>query len=72
MVSPGSSRMDYYTKLFKYSSAKVREYWIVNSTQNLILVYNFEKEDFQQFTLSDSVKAGIYDELEIDFSQIDI
>lgn len=30
IVSPGSRRMDYYTKLFKYRTAGVREYWIVN------------------------------------------
>ena len=30
IVSPGSRRMDYYTKLFKYRTAGVREYWIVD------------------------------------------
>ena len=30
IVSPSSQRMDYLTKLLKYRSAGVREYWIVN------------------------------------------
>lgn len=30
IVSPGSKRMDYFTKLFKYRTAGVREYWIVD------------------------------------------
>ena len=30
IVSPGSRRMDYGIKLFKYRSAGVREYWIVD------------------------------------------
>ena len=30
IVSPSSQRMDYLTKLFKYRTAGVREYWIVN------------------------------------------
>ena len=30
IVSSGSRRMDYYTKLFKYRTAGVREYWIVD------------------------------------------
>lgn len=30
IVSPGSRRMDYMIKLFKYRSAGVREYWIVD------------------------------------------
>ena len=29
VVSPGNRRMDYYTKLFKYRTASVKEYWIV-------------------------------------------
>lgn len=29
IVSPSSRRMDYFTKLFKYRAAGVREYWIV-------------------------------------------
>ena len=38
IVSPGSRRMDYYTKLFKYRSAGVREYWIVDPGKNRITV----------------------------------
>ena len=38
VVSPGSRRMDYYTKLFKYRTAGVREYWLVDPDKNRILV----------------------------------
>ena len=72
IVSPGSRRMDYFTKLFKYRTAGVREYWIVDPEKNRILVYNFESEDTGDYSFSDTVKAGIYDDLEIDFSSIDI
>lgn len=64
--------MDYYTKLFKYRTAGVREYWIIDATKNQIFVYNFEKGDAEQYTLQDSVKAGIYENLMIDFSKLDI
>lgn len=30
--------------LFKYRTAGVREYWIVDPNQNLIFVYDFENE----------------------------
>ncbi len=30
IVSPSSRRMDYFTKFFKYRTAGVREYWIVD------------------------------------------
>lgn len=70
VVSHGSRRMDYYTKLFKYRTSGVREYWIVDPEKNRILVYNFESEDTGDYTFSDSVKAGIYDDLYIHFSDI--
>lgn len=70
IVSPGSRRMDYYTKLFKYRTAGVREYWIVDPEKNRILVYNFEAENTGDYTFADSVKVGIYDDLLINFSDI--
>lgn len=70
IVSPGSRRMDYYTKLFKYRTAGVREYWIVDPDKNRITVYNFQSEDTGEYTFSESVKVGIYDDLEIDFRPI--
>lgn len=72
IVSPGSRRMDYFTKLFKYRTAGVREYWIVDPEKNRILVYNFESEDTGDYSFSDTAKAGIYDDLTIDFSSIEI
>lgn len=70
IISPGSRQMDYYTKLFKYRTAGILEYWIVDPEKNRILVYNFETEQTGDYTFSDSVKAGIYDDLYIDFSDI--
>ncbi len=72
IVSPGSRRMDYLTKLFKYRSAGVREYWIVDPEKNRITIYNFEHEETDEYTFSDTVKVGIYEDFSIDFSQLDI
>ena len=60
IVSPSSHRMDYYTKLFKYRTAGVREYWIVDPDKNRILVYNFEHENVEEHSFHDIIKAGIY------------
>lgn len=77
IVSPGSKNMDYYTKLFKYREAGVREYWIVDPGKKRTVVWNFEQNTEQSgpdimemYTFSDSVKAGIYEDLYIDFGQI--
>ena len=72
IVSPGSRRMDYFTKLFKYRTAGVREYWIVDPIKNFVIVYNFDTSDSEQYTFADSIKAGIYEDLIIDFSQFSI
>lgn len=68
IVSPSSRPMDYNKKLFKYRTAGVREYWIVDPMKQLIMVYNFEQDTFEQYSFSDKVKAGIYEDLEIDFA----
>ena len=70
IVSPASRKMDYFTKLFKYCTAGVREYWIVDPVKNLILIYNFDTSDSEQYTFTDTIKAGIYEDLYIDFSRI--
>ena len=70
IVSPASRRMDYFTKLFKYRTSGVREYWIVDPDRKRITVYDFESEDIEDYTFSDSIKAGIYDDLYINFSDI--
>lgn len=70
IVSPGSRRMDYFTKLFKYRSAGVREYWIVDPDKNRIMIWNFETDDTDEFSFSDKVKVGIYEDFYIDFSTI--
>lgn len=70
IVSPSSRRMDYATKLFKYQASDVREYWIVDPLKGRITVWNLEANDVEDYTFSDSVKAGIYEDLYIDFSKI--
>lgn len=70
IVSPGSKRMDNYIKLFKYRTAGVREYWIVNPDKQIITVYDFENEDGNEYTFADKVKVNIYKDFEIDFAEI--
>lgn len=70
IVSSGSKRMDYHIKLFKYRTAGVREYWIVDPVKNLVTTYDFEAEITEFYSFSDKVKVGIYKDLEIDFLKI--
>lgn len=70
IVSPSSKRMDYYVKLFRYRTAGVREYWIVDPMKQQIMVYNFEHNEIWDYSFSDKAKAGIYEGFEVDFSKI--
>lgn len=72
IVSPASRPMDYNKKLFQYRTAGVREYWIVDPMKQQITVYDFEHDAFGEYSFSDKVKVGIYEDLEIDFSGISI
>ena len=66
IVSPSSQRMDYLTKLLKYRTAGVREYWIVNPVSQTVQVYSFEgDENSAQYSFTDTVKVSVYDNLEI-------
>ena len=79
IVSPSSQRMDYLTKLFKYRTAgvreywivdpdkkRIREYWIVNPMKQTIQTYFFgDVEDSNQYSFDDEISVGIYDDLKI-------
>lgn len=65
IVSPSSKAMDYFTKLFKYRTAGVREYWIVDPAKEMIMVYRFEKETMEQYSFGEDVAVGIYERFSI-------
>lgn len=66
IVSPSSQRMDYLTKLFKYRTAGVREYWIVNPIKETVQLYSFEgEEDSTQSSFSDSITSAIFKDFSI-------
>lgn len=73
IVSPGSRAMDYYTKLSLYRESGVREYWIVDPIKQTILVYDMEPAAAPAiYFFSDTIKVNIYDNLEINFSKIQL
>ena len=65
IVSPGNKPMDYFTKMFKYRTAGVREYWIVDPAKEMVTVYRFEKETMEEYSFEEDVSAGIYEDFVI-------
>ena len=72
IVSPSNPGHDYITKLGMYNDAGVREYWIVDAQSEYIHVYNLESGDLKVYSFHDTVKVGIYEDLYIDFSSLDL
>lgn len=66
IVSPSSQRMDYLTKLFKYRTAGVREYWIINPMKKTVQMYSFEgNEDSSQRFFNESISSEIFKDFRI-------
>ena len=72
IVSPSSQRMDYLTKLFKYRTAGVREYWVIDPIQRKVLVYDFFAEIYPVIYGFDAkIPVAIWDgDCVIDFQEI--
>lgn len=60
IVSPSSRSMDYYKKLFKYRTAGVREYWVVDPERKVTTVYQFEDDSMAEYAFGEEIPAGIY------------
>ena len=72
IVSPGNPADDYIRKLYYYKNAGVREYWIVDPRRRTITVNFFEQNILNvQYSFEATIKVNIYDDLYIDFSEID-
>lgn len=71
VTSPSNPQYDYGIKLFKYRTAGVREYWIVNPQKKSVMVYDLENEKkSNQYTFEDDVPVCIYDDFIISISDL--
>ena len=66
ITSPSNPQNDYGIKLFKYRTAGVREYWIVNPQMKSVMVYDLENEEkSNQYAFDADVPVCIYDDFSI-------
>lgn len=71
ITSPSTSRIDYGIKLFKYRSAGVREYWIINPKTHTVNVYDLEQEKgSDQHSFDDIIPVCIYSDLHIKIADL--
>ncbi len=73
IVSPSSKTMDYEQKVKLYREAGVREYWIVDAETEAVTVYDFEHDkEPVRYSFSDRIKAGIFEDLYLQLSEMEI
>ena len=71
ILSPGTVRIDCGIKLFKYRTAGVREYWIVNPVKGMVQVYSFgSEENSELFSFEDEISVGIFPNLNLRISDL--
>lgn len=71
IISPSDPQRDYDIKLFKYRSAGVREYWIVNPLTRTVNVYDFEHgKGTNQYIFDNDIPVCIYSDLNICISKL--
>lgn len=72
IVSPSSRSRDCLLKLIRCQNAGVREYWIVDPERETVAVYHFTENTVKSCTFQDKVRVNIFQDLEIDFSKMDL
>lgn len=72
VVSPASKKVDYTTKLFKYRSAGVREYWVVDADKTRVMVYDFQHDDMNEYSFTEDIPSGLYTDLVIRMSNLEL
>lgn len=71
ITSPSNPEHDYGIKLFKYRTAGVREYWIVNPQKQLVNVFDFEHDKKSNvYSFSDTIPVCIYEDLSINIDSM--
>lgn len=71
IISPSNPQNDYGIKLFKYRTAGVREYWIINPLTCIVNVYDFESEKgTNQYVFDSSIPVCIYEDFKINVAEL--
>lgn len=74
ILSPSSAKMDKLMKRNLYEEAYVKEYWIVDPSNELIEVYHLNKNNFYDkpllFSAEDIMESVYFKELQLDVGNI--
>lgn len=66
IISPSTRQIDYGIKLFKYRTAVVREYWIVNPLKKTVTVFDLENDEkSNQYDFDETISSCFFDDFDI-------
>ena len=69
VISPSTKSRDYAIKLFKYRTAGVKEYWIVNPEKRIVSVYLFGEEEIVNiYGFDEVIPFSLFPELTVRLS----
>lgn len=72
IISPDNPVDDYISKLYYYKNYGVREYWIVDPQRKSVTINYFEGNLLNiPYTFNSIIKVNTYEDLYINFSDID-
>lgn len=73
ILSPNNSKHDIHTKFNLYLEAGVLEYWIVNPTEKMVLIYTLKNGEFigsKPFVEGEILKSSLFPDLKIDVEDV--
>jgi Uma2 family endonuclease len=73
ILSPSTAAIDMKVKRFKYETAGVKEYWIVDIHHKTVMVLKPGDNKYgspEVYTEEDKIKVGIFEDLEIDLAPV--
>lgn len=73
ILSPNNSKHDIHTKFNLYLEAGVLEYWIVNPSERMVLIYTLKNDEYigsKPFVEGEILKSSLFPDLKIDVEDI--
>lgn len=73
ILSPNNSKHDIHTKFNLYLEAGVLEYWIVNPTERMVLIYTLKNGEFigsKPFVEGEILKSSLFPDLKIEVEDV--
>jgi Uma2 family endonuclease len=73
ILSPNNSKHDVHTKFDLYEESGVKEYWMVEPVEKMILVYTLRNEKYiglKPFTMGGIIESPLFPEMKIEVDAV--